>query len=78
MCTVADHGLLREQVRVSDLALGYLRAVRELEGDSFDWLYLLEKPHKWQADFDLWRRHGMPSGPNAATWDAWAAEAAGA
>jgi hypothetical protein len=61
-------------VRVSDLALGFVRAMMALHRDDFDVAYFLDKPHKWEEDFARWCRHGMPADDSAATWDRWANE----
>lgn len=68
----SSHDSLREQVKVTDSALSFARALHELDRDDFDFLYFLEKPHKWQDDYELWLTRGAPTTDADPAWDGWA------
>jgi hypothetical protein len=66
---------IRDAVKVSDAGLSFARAMHELHGSTFDLLYFLEKPHKWQNDYEHWLSKGGPASDSHESWDAWALEA---
>lgn len=70
--TTSPHGPLREQVKLTDSALSFARALHELERDDFDFLYFLDRPGKWQADYELWLLRGAPTNDADPAWDGWA------
>jgi hypothetical protein len=70
--TIQATHTLRNDVQVADPALGFARAMHNLHGSDFELLYFLEKPWKWQDEYERWCSAGMPSSSDAETWEAWA------
>jgi hypothetical protein len=66
---------LRTELLVGDDALAFLRSlVLATAGNEDNLLDILDKPWKWQREWELWLRHGKPRNPRDARFDAWIAE----
>ncbi len=59
---------LNDEIVVRDDGLRFLRALLAVQPD-LDWIYLLEKPWKWQREYELWQEHGRPTDPAADTFN---------
>jgi hypothetical protein len=59
-------------LNIPDDVLGFCRAMFEAEAEGFDWLYFLEKPWKWAAEFAGWVSAGKPIDASHPNFDQWA------
>lgn len=57
---------------VDETLIAFVRCMTEGNLTADEWWYLLEKPHKWAAEYDLWVDAGKPTDPNDPAFHAFA------
>lgn len=75
---VDDYRRELRQERPAAWFVNFARAMVELQGDTLDVVYFLDRPEKWATELVAWRSAGAPTSPDDDGWQRFAEDVEGA